>query len=166
MPQIVVETIIRAPLETVFDTARDADLHTKTTKHTREKIVAGRSKGLFEMGDEVTFEATHFFIRQRLRARIVEMQPPHRFSDEMQSGAFQSLRHVHLFEESGNGTRMTDVLSWKAPLGLLGKVADRLFLVRYMKRFLERRNRALKALVEAASSTRYESRTSPDHANC
>jgi len=154
MPRIIIKTFIRATQQVVFDAACDADLHTKTTKHTREKIVAGRGEGLFELGDEVTFEATHFFVRQRLRARIVEMQPPHRFSDEMLSGAFQSLRHVHLFEESGNGTRMTDVLSWKAPLGFLGKVADRLFLARYMKRFLERRNRALKALVEADSSTR------------
>ena len=154
MPQIVVKTFIRAPIETVFDAARDAELHTRTTKHTRERIVAGRDEGLFELGDEVTFEATHFFVRQRLSARIVEMQPPLRFTDEMLSGAFQSLRHVHLFEDVENGTRMTDVLVWKAPLGLLGCVADRLFLVRYMKRFIQRRNRALKALVEAASSTR------------
>ncbi len=156
MPRIVVRTFVRAPQQVVFDAARDADLHTKTTKHTREKIVAGRCEGLFELGDEVTFEATHFFIRQRLRVRIVEMQPPHRFSDEMLSGAFQSLRHVHLFEESGNGTRMTDVLTWVAPLGWLGKAADRLFLVRYMQRFLERRNCALKAIVEAHRVLNYE----------
>lgn len=156
MPRIVVRTFVRAPQQVVFDAARDADLHTKTTKHTREKIVAGRCEGLFELGDEVTFEATHFFIRQRLRVRIVEMQPPHRFSDEMLSGAFQSLRHVHLFEAVETGTRMTDVLSWKAPLGFLGKVADRLFLARYMQRFLERRNCALKAIVEAHRVLNYE----------
>ncbi|HVF85096.1 MAG TPA: SRPBCC family protein [Abditibacteriaceae bacterium] len=147
-------TFICAPLQTVFDAARNADWHTQTTKHTREKIVAGRNEGLFELNDEVTFEATHLFVRQRLSARVVDMQPPHRFSDEMQSGAFKNLRHVHLFEDSENGTRMTDVLIWTSPLGWLGKAADRLFLVRYMTRFLQQRNRALKALVEAASSTR------------
>ncbi len=155
MPQIVVETFIRAPLEAVFDAARDAKLHTRTTSHTREKIVGGRSSGLFELNDEVTFQATHLFVRQRLSSRIVEMQPPHRFADDMLSGAFASLRHVHQFEEAPNGTRMTDVLSWTSPLGWLGIIADRGFLIRYMKRFIAQRNGALKTIVEGSiSSTR------------
>lgn len=98
MPQFVVETFIRAPIETVFDAARDAardaQMHTRTTSHTREKIVAGRRDGLFQLHDEVTFEATHFFVRQKLSARIVEMNVPHSFADEMQRSAFACLRHI------------------------------------------------------------------------
>ena len=152
--RIVVETFICAPIETVFDAARDALLHTRTTTHTREKIVGGRGEGLFELNDEVTFEAVHFFVRQRLSSRIVEMNPPHRFADEMLSGAFQSLRHVHQFEKIIGGTRMTDILEWTSPLGWLGEIADRLFLIRHMTKFITRRNRALKAIIEASSSTR------------
>jgi ligand-binding SRPBCC domain-containing protein len=148
MPQIKVQTTIRAPLQTVFDAARDVELHTKTTAHTREEVVGGRREGLFELGDEVTFEATHFFVRQRLSARIVEMNAPKSFSDEMLRGAFQKLRHEHRFEVAESGTRMIDVLTWASPLGALGKVADALFLKRYMKQFLQRRNRELKRLVE------------------
>lgn len=39
---------------------------------------------------------------------------------------------------------MTDALVWTAPLGVLGKIADRLFLVRHMTRFLQKRNSRLK----------------------
>ena len=44
---------------------------------------------------------------------------------------------------------MRDRLEWKSPLGILGKIADALFLRRYMLRFLVTRNRNLKAIVEA-----------------
>lgn len=151
MPQIVVETLIRAPIQIVFDAARDARLHTETTGWTREQIVAGRSSGLFELHDEVTFQATHFWIRQKLSARIVEMNPPQMFADEMLAGAFKKLRHEHHFQSVGPATKMTDVLFWTAPLGVLGKLADRAFLVRYMTRFLERRNRALKVFLETST---------------
>ncbi len=155
MPQIVIRTFIRASIETVFDAARDAQMHTRTTSHTLEKIVAGRSAGLFELHDEVTFEATHLGVRQKLTARIVEMNMPDSFSDEMLRGAFASLRHVHHFQRVVNGTCMTDILTWKTPLGWLGIVADRLFLIRYMTRFLEKRNVQLKKVVESdTSSTR------------
>lgn len=152
MPQITVETTIHAPLQDVFDAARDVDLHTQTTQHTREKIVDGRRSGLLELGDEVTFEATHFFVRQRLSARIVEMNAPSRFSDEMLRGAFKKLRHEHRFEAIEKGTRMIDVLTWTSPLGVLGRVADALFLTRYMTNFLQRRNRELKRLIEARNT--------------
>lgn len=149
MPTIVVHTPINAPIQIVFDAARDVEIHTQTTMHTHEKVVGGRRTGLFELGDEITFEATHFFVRQKLSARIVEMNAPFGFTDEMLRGAFKSLRHEHRFETVESGAQMTDVLTWTAPLGALGKVADVLFLKRYMTRFLIRRNRALKQIVEA-----------------
>jgi hypothetical protein len=44
---------------------------------------------------------------------------------------------------------MRDVFDYAAPLGPLGWVAERLFLTRYMRRFLEERNRELKAVAES-----------------
>ena len=36
------------------------------------------------------------------------------------------------------------------PLGLLGRIAERLFLTAYLRRFLEARNRELKAVAESS----------------
>src|SRR5689334_8091018 len=98
MPVLTIETKIGAPVELCFDLARDVEIHCATTAGTRERIVAGKSAGLLELGDQVTFEAVHFGIRQRLSSRIIEYDRPHRFTDQMVSGAFKSLRHVHEFE--------------------------------------------------------------------
>ena len=68
-------------------------------------------------------------------------------------GAFQSLSHTHEFEANANGTLMRDRLEFRSPLGVLGRIADALFLERYMRRFLETRNRNLKRIVGEAAPT-------------
>ena len=149
MPTITLVTEIHAPIEWCFDLCRDLEVHTKTVAHTRERLVGEKTSGLAELEDVLTFEATHLGVRQRLSSLITELERPHLFADEAVSGAFQSLRHVHTFAEVPGGTLMRDALTWTSPLGLLGTLADWLFLRRYILRFLAIRNRNLKAICEA-----------------
>jgi ligand-binding SRPBCC domain-containing protein len=151
MPIITLATEIHAPIERCFDLCRDLEVHSRTVPHTWERLVGEKTDGLAELGDVLVFEAVHLGIRQRLSSRITEMERPMLFADEALSGAFQSLRHEHWFTEinNGAGTLMRDRLEWISPLGVLGKLADALFLKRYMLRFLVTRNRNLKAIAEA-----------------
>ncbi len=145
MPEIRIETVIRAPRQTCFDLARSVSAHIGSTADTGERVVAGRTSGLLTLGEEVTWEARHLGVRQRLTARITRMEPPHVFVDEMVQGAFAEFRHTHEFEEQPPGsTLMRDVFAYRAPLGPLGRIADALFLERYMRRFLEKRAAFLK----------------------
>jgi ligand-binding SRPBCC domain-containing protein len=148
MPTITLETKIQAPIELCFDLARDVEIHCATTAQTQERVVDGKSAGLLELGDQITFEAVHFGVRQRLCSKIIEYDRPHRFTDQMVSGAFKSLRHIHEFESSGDGTVMRDILEWESPLGLLGVLADRLAVERHMRDFLMERNKGLKKIAE------------------
>ena len=120
---------------------------------TGEKIVACPPGGLLELNDEVTFEAKHFGIRQRLTSKIVEFDPPHSFTDQMVSGAFKSVRHEHKFRIEGESTRMTDVFEFEAPFGPLGWLAEVLFLRSYMRRLIFSRSEQLKAMAEANSAS-------------
>ena len=149
MPTITLATEIHAPIGLCFDLCRDLDVHARTVPHTRERLVGDKTTGLAELDDVLTFEATHLGVRQRLTSLITEFDRPHLFADEALSGAFASLRHVHTFVEVPGGTLMRDALTWTSPLGVLGTLADRLFLTRYMLRFLATRNRNLKAICEA-----------------
>ncbi|OBZ17075.1 SRPBCC family protein [Bacillus sp. FJAT-26390] len=150
MVEVTTSIMIKAPIERCFDLARDIDVHTRTVwKHTREQAVAGVTTGCIGAGELVTFEATHFGIRQRLTSKITDFNAPYLFVDETQKGAFKYLRHVHMFERHGEGTLMTDTLRFEAPLGWLGWIAERLVLKSYMTKFLEHRNEQLKLLAEA-----------------
>lgn len=149
MPTLTLVTQIGAPIEQCFDFCRDLEVHTRTVSHTQERLIGAKTSGLAELGDTLIFEAVHLGIRQRLTSRITEFRRPVLFADEALSGTFQSLRHVHMFTAVEGGTLMRDTLTWTAPLGPLGLLADFLFLKRYMLRFLVTRNRNLKAIVEA-----------------
>jgi ligand-binding SRPBCC domain-containing protein len=147
MPKIIVQTRIAAPPEVCFDLARDIGLHCRSTSHTNERAIAGVTTGLIELGESVTFEGVHFGIRQRFTARVTEFQRPEYFVDEMTQGAFQSMRHRHEFIAVGKSTLMRDIVEWRSPLGVLGHVADALFLKRYMRRFIRKRGQFLSCVV-------------------
>ena len=151
MTTIVLETRILAPIEVCFDLARDVDAHVKTSSTTGERAVGGRTSGLLELGDTVTFEAVHFGIRQRLTSKIIELDRPKRFVDETVEGAFASLRHTHEFFVEGTSVLMRDTLTWRSPLGPLGVVADLLFVRRHMHEFMVSKQRQLKADAERTS---------------
>ena len=148
MPVIYLETLIEAPIETCFNYARSIEAHMKSTEETKERAVAGVTEGLMENGDTVTWEAVHFGVKQRLKARITGMHEPEWFIDEMISGAFKSFVHTHRFEEIGNVTLMIDQFIYKAPLGIIGSIANVLFLKKYMRELLEKRAVRLKKMAE------------------
>jgi ligand-binding SRPBCC domain-containing protein len=145
---IDLETWIRAPIERCFDLSRDIDLHTQSTAHTREVAVAGVTKGLIGLDEEVTWEATHFGIRQRLTSRITTYQRPFHFRDSQVRGVFKRFDHDHFFSEVDGGTLMRDVFDFESPLGILGHLANRVYLRRYMTALLQRRNKLIKEVAE------------------
>jgi ligand-binding SRPBCC domain-containing protein len=152
MAMIVVETLIHAPREICFDLARDVTAHAESAAFSAEKVVEpGRTSGLLELGDLVTFEGKHFGVRQRFTTRITKLDRPSQFVDEMVNGAFSSLRHIHEFHAQDGGTLMRDVLDWQSRLGFLGRLADRLFLERHMSWFVTTKQRRLKEIAERRS---------------
>ena len=148
MPVIVHRQFIKAPIDVCFDLARNVEVHTKTTHKTRERAVSGVMEGLLEEGDTVTWEAVHFGIKQRLTAKVTYMEKPNKFVDVMVRGAFHSFVHTHQFIEEESGTIMVDHFEYKSPFGLLGFIADKLFLEKYMRVFITSRARELKKIAE------------------
>ncbi len=146
MPQIHLETFIAALAEVCFDLCLNVNAH-EQAGHGR--VVAGITHGQMTLDDTVTWEATHFFIRQRLTSKIVACARPSLFVDEMQRGAFKRWRHTHHFVAQPHGTLMIDDVDFAAPLGVLGRIANALVLKSYMTHFLTKHNEHFKRMAEA-----------------
>ncbi len=110
MPIIKIETTVNAPIQRVFDLARCIDLHEQTMSKHNEKAIAGVTKGLINSGETVTWEATHFGIKQKLTSKITSFDRPHYFRDSLVAGAFAHFDHDHFFEAKDSQTIMRDVL--------------------------------------------------------
>jgi ligand-binding SRPBCC domain-containing protein len=148
MELIELQTIINADIKICFDLARNIDFHQQSLVHSKEKAITGKTTGLIELGESVTWKATHFGIKQQLTSKITEFNSPNYFVDEMVSGAFKSFRHEHIFEAKDNATLMTDKFYFESPFGILGKLVNTLFLKQYMSQLLQTRNQLLKEKAE------------------
>jgi ligand-binding SRPBCC domain-containing protein len=155
MPVIHLETVISAPRERVFDLARSIDAHQDTAEHTGERAIAGVTSGLLGADQEVTWEARHLGVKQRLRVKMTKFDRPSHFQDRMVEGAFRQMTHDHSFEARGDQTVMTDRFEFSSRLGVLGRFVDRVFLESYMRRFIQKRNAILKRTAESDDWTKY-----------
>jgi ligand-binding SRPBCC domain-containing protein len=145
--------LIDAPRAVVFDYARDIDLHVRSQARARERAVGGVTNGLIGLGEQVTWKATHFGVPFTMTSRITEFDRPHRFVDEQIRGPFARFRHEHTFEEHDVRTLMIDRVTFVSPMGLIGRVVDRLALARYLRALIERR----------AAFIKHEAEGGPDH---
>jgi len=149
MPRICLKTTINAPIDIVFDLSRSIALHTVSTKQTNEEAIAGKTSGLIGLGESVTWRAKHLGFTQSLTSKVTDYNHPSFFADEMVDGVFKRFRHEHHFESHGNQTLMTDLFEYQSPLGVLGKLADFIFLKSYLCSFLKKRNTIIKEFAES-----------------
>jgi ligand-binding SRPBCC domain-containing protein len=155
VPVIELATKVRAPIERTFDLSRSVKLHMASTAHTGERAVAGVTSGLMALGQEVTWRARHFLIWQHLTSRITAFERPFHLRDSLVRGAFRRFDHDHFFAQRGDITVMRDVFDFQSPFGILGRIADRLFLIDYMRRLLLTRHALIKTVAETEQWRRY-----------
>ena len=148
MPVIVLHTVINAPAQVVFDLSRSIDLHKLSTAHTNEEAIAGKTSGLIGLNESVTWRAKHLGITQKLTSKITAYNAPHYFADEMVKGTFKRFKHEHIFKVQNGIVTMTDIFDYESPLWVFGKIADALFLKKYMANLLTTRNAMVKEFAE------------------
>jgi ligand-binding SRPBCC domain-containing protein len=150
---IEVVSLIRASAEKVFDLELDTDVHTASLVASGERATTSTGRAALGPGDEVTFSARHLGRTWRLTSRVTEFDRPRRFVDEQVAGPFRRMRHEHRFEEVGPAlTRMTDRMSFEAPLGLLGAAVGRWLLGPYLARLLVLRGQHIRRVAESSEA--------------
>ena len=106
-------------------------------------------KGLIELNETVTWQAFHLFKTRRFTSVISAMTKPVHFRDEMVKGDFMYFKHDHYFSSSGDGTILKDVIDFKSPYGIIGKVFNKIYLTRYLKQLVMMRNADIKSYAES-----------------
>lgn len=155
MALISLELFVAAPPARCFDLSLSIDLHMRSSAATGERAVGGVTSGLIGLGQEVTWRARHFGVWQHLTTRITGWERPRWFRDEMVRGAFARFHHDHWFDAVDGGTRMRETFDYAAPLGPLGRIAESVFLTRYMTAFLDERARVIKEVAENGEWRKY-----------
>jgi ligand-binding SRPBCC domain-containing protein len=143
------EQRIERPLAEVFPFFADAgNLEAITPKFLRFRILTPRPIAM-HAGARIEYALSLFGVPLRWRTVISDWQPGVRFIDEQESGPYALWRHTHEFEADGNATRMRDVVEYREPLGVLGRMAHGVFVARTLNRIFDYRRDAIARLLEA-----------------
>jgi hypothetical protein len=78
---------------------------------------------------------------------IRRWDPPVRFVDVQLSGPYKLWHHTHRFETFNGGTRMTDVVRYRLPFGLLGRIVNALKVRSDVEKIFAYRNRKISEIV-------------------
>ena len=81
---------------------------------------------------------------------IRRWDPPFRFVDVQLSGPYRLWHHTHRFEARDGGTRMTDVVRYRLPFGLLGVAVHALKVRRDVEQVFDYRFLRINALFGGA----------------
>jgi ligand-binding SRPBCC domain-containing protein len=93
---------------------------------------------------EFLFLMTRFGIEQPVRFVVDRLVLGNSFTYRQVSGLFEYFVHTIKFEEHGQGdTLVTDIVEYENPFGLLGRIADDVFVRKDLKRILEDRLEAI-----------------------
>lgn len=59
------------------------------------------------------------------------------FIDEQLIGPYSLWHHQHFFEAEGEKVKMTDIVTYKPPFGLIGRLANKLFIKKQLESIFE-----------------------------
>lgn len=68
------------------------------------------------------------------------------FVDEQRSGPYAMWHHRHFIEPEGDGTVMTDIVTYLPPFGILGRIANSLFIKRKLRQIFDYREKVMNSL--------------------
>ena len=150
------EVRVHAPAGRCFDLARSVDLHVASATDIAARAVGGRTHGLSGAGDETTWSARFCGLRFAMTTRVEAFAPPTGFDDRLTRGLLRRFEHAYRFTPGPDGgCTMADALTVEAPLGPLGRLAERFYLSHRMRILVVRRLEHVRRVAEGDDWRRY-----------
>ncbi len=94
-----------------------------------------------------------FGVTVRWTTLVSTYDPPARFSDVALKGPYRFWHHTHTFEETSDGTLMTDVVRYALPFGPLGRLTHCLLVKRQLKNIFDYRAAKVAQMLEPEKET-------------
>ncbi|NOU61178.1 SRPBCC family protein [Marinifilum caeruleilacunae] len=81
---------------------------------------------------------------------ITQVREKSYFVDEQRVGPFSIWHHQHIIEQVSNGVIMKDIISYKPPFGILGAIANNLFIKSKLNEIFDYRRKVLELRFNAS----------------
>lgn len=109
-------------------------------------ITSGPAKRMYA-GQIISYRVSPFAgFRSNWVTEITRVEEGRFFVDEQRFGPYRMWHHEHIFEPKDSGVLMTDRISYKLPMGILGRLAHSVFVRKKLRRIFEFREITLNQL--------------------
>ncbi|MCF8233638.1 MAG: SRPBCC family protein [Bacteroidales bacterium] len=143
--QITYKQKLPASLDEVWDfISTPANLKKITPGYMGFDITSGGRLEKMYPGMIISYKVSPIFgIKMVWVTEITQMHKKEYFVDEQRSGHYAMWHHQHKIEEIEGGVLMTDIVSYKPPLGFLGAIANSLLIRKQLDEIFEFRRKAM-----------------------
>lgn len=128
--QLKKEQFLKTDIHTIWDFASSpANLKEITPDHMLFHITSEELAEKMYPGMIITYVVSPLLgIKMNWVTEITQVKDKHFFIDEQRVGPYALWHHQHFFEEKDGGVLMTDIITYKPPFGILGDIANFLFI--------------------------------------
>ncbi len=117
-----------------------------TPEHMGFEITSGAPAKMYT-GQIITYKVSPFpGVKTNWVTEITHVSEGSFFVDEQRFGPYRMWHHEHHFEAKDDGVLMTDHVSYKLPLGFLGRMAHSLFVKNQLTQIFKHRERCLERM--------------------
>jgi len=139
---------INCTLEELFDFHLDSNNITKITPADTKVQLLNDDSQAYE-GKIVKIKTTKFFIPTYWEVKIEHLQRPNILVDVALKSPFKYWKHQHIFTQKDNRCELKDIIEYKMPFGIFGKLLDH-FIELDIKNMFQYRHKKTKMLLESS----------------
>ncbi|QWX84910.1 SRPBCC family protein [Cellulophaga sp. HaHaR_3_176] len=107
------------------------------------EVLSGADRKMFS-GQIIQYTVSPFpGYKTRWVTEITNVNEGFYFVDEQRFGPYQLWHHKHFLKTTPNGVEMEDIIDYKVPFGILGQLANSLFIKKQLKTIFKYREEKL-----------------------
>ncbi len=146
--QIIKKQLIKTDIDNLWDfMSSPKNLDMITPKEMKFNIKSNNGNKKMYEGMIITYTVTPLLnIPLNWITEITHIKKNKYFVDEQRVGPYKMWHHEHIFEQKEDGILMTDIITYVPPMGVLGKIANFLFINKKVNNIFDYRKKIIDQL--------------------
>ena len=146
--QIHREQLVKTDINTLWDfMSSPKNLETITPESMMFKITSKNKDEKMYPGMIITYIVSPLLkIKLTWMTEITQVKEKSFFIDEQRLGPYTMWHHQHIFKQTEEGILMKDIITYIPPFGIIGKIANFLFIKNKVNQIFDYRNKKIDSL--------------------
>jgi len=140
--QIKTTQLIKSDIDSVWEfMSSPKNLAKITPSYMKFEILSDLGDGKMYQGQIIEYYVRPLLnIKLHWVTEITHVKEKEFFVDEQRFGPYSFWHHKHLFKQTDKGIEMSDIIHYKLPAGIVGKIANELFIKKQLNEVFRYRN--------------------------